>query len=244
MPLPLYLPTTTLLFLTTSLLLKSRIKKRGPFPHAPKIIKYNSLVYSLFSLLFCLFILSTFSLHTPPSICTSPSPTPSDFEKKLALIFHFSKIYEYIDILNVISAGGYVNAHFWVHHFTVRLPFPLSFSQLTYSIQTPYLTYARVLQHPTGWKIFGTLNTFHHALMYAYFGGLEGIGGVLPWTGYVQLFAGMWVEVYVMRDVKGGDRECGDEGTLWGSWVGLGCYFMYAMLFAGDVWKRGEKKRD
>jgi len=250
MPLPPYLPTTTLLFLTTFILLSSRIKRHGPFKHAPRTMKYNSLLYSLFSLILCLSILSTFPLHPLPSICTSPSPRPSEFEEKLGLIFHYSKIYEYVDIFNVIAAGGVVNVHFRVHHFTVLHPSfspflppsPSHFKQTySYIIQTPYLTYARVLQHPTGWKIFGALNTFHHALMYAYFGGFAWLGGVLPWTGYVQLFAGVIGEVVVIRDVKTGGRDCGGTEGLWATYLGLGIYCTYAVLFLGDVWKKGEK---
>jgi hypothetical protein len=131
MALPLYLPATTLLFLTTALLIKSRVKKAGPFHYAGTIIRYNSLIYSVFSLCLSLSILSTFSL--PKSlkdvwhssfICTSPPPNPSSIDKTLGLIFHFSKIYEYIDIFNVLAAGGYVNVHFWFHHFTVPLLSP------------------------------------------------------------------------------------------------------------------------
>jgi hypothetical protein len=97
-----------------------------------------------------------------------------------------------------------------------------------------------VLRYPAGWKIFGALNTFHHALMYAYFsGGVSTFSGILPWTGYLQLFAGMVVEVVVISG------ECGDEEGLWASYFGLGMYAAYAVLFFGDVWKRGEKgKKD
>jgi hypothetical protein len=135
MPLPTYLPTTTLLFLSFALLIKLRVKKAGPFHYAGTILKYNSLIYSFFS--FCLFlgILSTVPLSSSPqsfkiAICNSPPPNPSPLDKKLALIFHYSKIYEYVDVFNVLAMGGHVNVHFWFHHFTERSP-PSPFSILT-----------------------------------------------------------------------------------------------------------------
>jgi hypothetical protein len=102
------------------------------------------------------------------------------------------------------------------------------------------------LKYPTGWKIFGALNTFHHALMYAYFSrGISSFSGILPWTGYLQLFAGMIGEAVVINDIKAGGRECGDEEGIWASYLGLGIYCAYAVLFLGDVWNRGKKgKKD
>jgi hypothetical protein len=49
-------------------------------------------------------------------ICSSPF---SGFDRKLRFIFHTSKLYEYVDIFNVLAVGGVVNAHFAIHHFTV-----------------------------------------------------------------------------------------------------------------------------
>lgn len=78
--------------------------------------------------------------------------------------------------------------------------------------------------------------------MYAYFGGFTVFGGVLPLTGYVQLLGGGLGEAVVVRDIWDGGRECGDKGGLWASYVGLGLYCTYAVLFLGDVWNRGEKR--
>jgi hypothetical protein len=126
MSLPAYLPTTSILTLTAALLIKRRVKKAGPFRYAGTIIKYNSLIYSFLS--FCLFLGISLTFNFPTSvkslICASPSSNPSSIDKTLGLIFHFSKIYEYIDIFNVLSAGGHVNVHFWFHHFTVCHPSP------------------------------------------------------------------------------------------------------------------------
>lgn len=51
-------------------------------------------------------------------ICSTPS---SELDQKLRYVFHASKLYEYVDIFNVLAAGGVVNAHFAIHHFTVSV---------------------------------------------------------------------------------------------------------------------------
>jgi len=102
------------------------VKKNGPIAFAPTIIKYNSYAYSFFSLLLCSGITASIwdeiSSTLNPSIrtlvCSYPS---SDFDRTLRFIFHTSKLYEYVDIFNVLAGGGVVNAHFAIHHFTVSL---------------------------------------------------------------------------------------------------------------------------
>jgi hypothetical protein len=51
------------------------------------------------------------------SIICSQSTTR--FDETLRNLYHFTKFYEYIDIFNVLGAGGEVNPHFGFHHFTV-----------------------------------------------------------------------------------------------------------------------------
>jgi len=104
-----------------------------------------------------------------------------------------------------------------------------------------YLTYSRVILYPSGWKIFAFLNTMHHAIMYAYFGGAAIISDVLPWTGTLQLVTGILGEVYVVRDVCGGGKECGSMESLWANGLALGLFSTYMVLFAGDLRARGEK---
>jgi hypothetical protein len=56
----------------------------------------------------------------------------------LRYIFHASKIYEYADIFNVLAAGGVVNVHFGIHHFTVRLTSLLSlFKSINLTVLNP-----------------------------------------------------------------------------------------------------------
>jgi hypothetical protein len=105
----------------------SHVKKNGPISFAPTVIKYNSNLYSIFSALLCIGITTsiweeistTSSLSTRTLICSASS---SDFDQTLRYVFHASKLYEYVDIFSVLAAGGVVNAHFGIHHFTVSLP--------------------------------------------------------------------------------------------------------------------------
>ncbi len=100
------------------------VKNIGTITFAPTVIKYNSYAYSIFSLFLCMGITASIwdelSSTSDPSIrsliCSSPF---SGFDRKLRFIFHTSKLYEYVDIFNVLAVGGVVNAHFAIHHFTV-----------------------------------------------------------------------------------------------------------------------------
>jgi hypothetical protein len=81
----------------------------------------------------------------------------------------------------------------------------------------------------------------HHAIMYAYFGGVSIFSDILPWTGTLQLVAGILGEIYVIRDVWSGSRECGSMDSLWANWLALGLLSTYFVLFMGDLRARGEK---
>src|ERR1700753_815731 len=104
-----------------------------------------------------------------------------------------------------------------------------------------YLTYARVLLYPAGWKFFAGLNTMHHAFMYAYFGGAAIFSGILPWTGALQLVIGILVELYLFKDIWSGERNCGSRESLWANGLALGLLSTYLVLFTGDLRARGEK---
>jgi hypothetical protein len=122
------------------------VRKKGPVPLASRLTKYNSIFYSIASLMLCLAIthslwldISQHGVSLKPLIC---SHSTSDNDLTLRYIYHASKFYEYIDIFNVLAAGGAVNAHFGFHHFTV-LSSPLSFSP------TFQLTKYHYHRHPT-----------------------------------------------------------------------------------------------
>lgn len=217
-PITLYTTSITSVLISRSII--SYVKNRGPIVFFRHVIKWNSIFYSIFSSLLFLAVLQSIthdfsqSIATPTLdlICSSPI---SSLDSDLKLVYYASKIYEYIDIFNVLAVGGVVNRHFWFHHFT-----------------TPYLTYSRVLLQSRGWKLIALLNTLHHAFMYAYFGGVTEFSGLLPWTGYAQLFAAITGEVWI---IWGG---CGEEGGLWANWLALAVIGTYSVLFWGDIRQR------
>jgi hypothetical protein len=247
-PYTLYITSLTSFLLARAI--NSHVKKNGPIAFAPTVIKYNSNIYAIFSFFLCMGIAASIwdelSAASKPSLRTLIcSSSPSEFDKKLRYIFHASKLYKYVDIFNVLATGGVVNAHFAIHHFTVSVLRLLSLESVVTTVliisQTMYLTYSRVLLYPAGWKIFAGLNTMHHAIMYAFFGGVSIFSDILPWTGTLQLVAGILGELYLIRDVWSGSRECGSMDSLWANWLALGLLSTYFVLFMGDLRARGEK---
>lgn len=168
---------------------------RGPFRGAHIIMKLNSLFYSFLSLILLILLLS---------------PSHDNLARRL---YHASKFYEYVDIINVRAMGSSIGLHFGFHHLT-----------------TPYLTFFRVLGHSKGWKIFAALNVFHHFLMYAYFGGVAWVRPVLPLTGTVQLVVGIMVECWILKEklVKG-------ESDMMPNWIAAGILSAYLVLNTRDL---------
>lgn len=136
--------------------------------------------------------------------------------------YHASKFYEYLDILNVIASGGEIDLHFGFHHLT-----------------TPYLTYFRVIQYSDGWEWFAILNTFHHVLMYAYFGGVARMRPVLTYTGTLQLVVGILVEYWqVWTKWKASDD------VLWPNIFSLSLLSAYLMLWTRDLRMRAQDETE
>jgi hypothetical protein len=106
------------------------------------------------------------------------------------------------------------------------------------------LTYAREIRHPHGWKIFAGLNTFHHALMYAYFGGATAFTNVIEWTGALQLTVGILVELYAISKNLGDGIECGGREGLWANVLAVVLLSTYFVLFWGDLRARWERERE
>lgn len=134
-----------------------------------------------------------------------------------AYFYHLSKFYEYVDIILVRASGVSIALHFGIHHLT-----------------TPYFTFIRVLNHNAGWKVFAILNTFHHVLMYAYFGGAGVFRPILPWTGGIQLVVGIAKEVELIWGKK-------SNGIL-PNIIAAGILSMYLVLFTRDLRVRTEQK--
>jgi hypothetical protein len=160
-----------------------------------------------------------------------PSASHDDLARRL---FHMSKLYEqYVDVLGVRAGGGAVGLHFGFHHLT-----------------TPYLTYFRVLRHHELWKLFGALNAFHHALMYAHFGGAALLPGlqlqlrsVLEVTGAAQLLVGMAGEAWlVRRKLRAADDD--DDGVVWPNVACFCLLGIYLVLWARDLALRSQAPRE
>jgi len=83
----------------------------------------------------------------------------------------------------------------------------------------------------------------HHAIMYAYFGGAAIFSDILPWTGMLQLIAGIAGELYVIMYVWSGSEDCGSMDSLWANVLALGLLLTYLVLFTGDLRAREEKKK-
>jgi len=77
--------------------------------------------------------------------------------------------------------------------------------------------------------------------MYAYFGGAAIFSNILPWTGTLQLIAGILGEMYVIRSLREEGKNAGGMGSLWANGVALGLFSTYLVLFAGDLSARGGK---
>lgn len=142
------------------------------------------------------------------------SPSHNPLARRL---YHASKFYEYVDIFNVRASGGAIDLHFGFHHLT-----------------TCYLTFFRVIYNSEGWKPFAAVNAFHHALMYAYFGGVQFPRPVLPWTGALQLVVGIMMEIWVTRR-----KVMTGEELVWPN-VLSGCLLCtYLILSTREILMRG-----
>ncbi|KAI0102554.1 hypothetical protein GGR51DRAFT_286592 [Nemania sp. FL0031] len=139
------------------------------------------------------------------------SPNHDDIARTL---YHISKFWEYINILTVRASGGLIDLHFGFHHLT-----------------TPYLTFFRVLRNSEGWRTFAALNTAHHALMYAYFGGAGVVRPVLDFTGCAQLVIGIAMEVRVLWS----RNLYVDEVRVWPHVFAAGLLGMYLVLWAREM---------
>ncbi len=139
-----YLPLIVLqsLAFTATLAMRRRVRRHGALPAARSFATLHNRLYAAASLGLLLLILA--SAAGRPRV-----------DRAARTLYHASKFWEYLDVMGVVAGGGAVGLHFAVHHLT-----------------TPYLTFARVVQHAEGWRAFAALNTLHHTLMYAYLRGL------------------------------------------------------------------------
>jgi hypothetical protein len=103
---------------------------------ASKLITYNNTVQPFLSITLLTLIL--LSITTQPAL-SGPA----------RLAYHYSKFYEYSDILLIAAQGKHdmISLHFGFHHFT-----------------TPWYTTMRVVRYSAGWEVFAGLNALHHTL--------------------------------------------------------------------------------
>lgn len=250
--------TSTVTFISLVLAVGLWTHQHGPIRHAAWVIQWNSRLYSIASALMLLliiqFILRDHKLHDD-NIAESPAlkrlySVPQDSRNNASmtvqvplapLVYHLSKLYEYTDILLVLSNHGPnyrlfsqqpIDLHFGFHHLT-----------------TPYLTLFRMIRSSeTGWEVFAALNCAHHVIMYAFFGGgvncvglrPEVLRRVLPWTGALQLVAGIAMEVWPLIENRGKINAQGHKKDLEGHWVALGLLSCYLVLYTRDMRMRAK----
>lgn len=108
---------SSITLIVLGLLIQRHVGANGRIPIARAILIANSYLYAAASLWFCSVIIS--SLMVAPHKEVGP-PGWLDSDEALRNVYHFSKLYEYLDIWLVLANGGDVGLHFAIHHLTVR----------------------------------------------------------------------------------------------------------------------------
>ena len=106
---------STVIFVYCALAVQKHVRIHGRSPLASRVIKVNSYLYSVASLCFCLAIILS-SDPAPESLKLWDDGRADEVQRQL---YHFSKFYEYLDIILVLASGGSVGLHFAFHHLTV-----------------------------------------------------------------------------------------------------------------------------
>ncbi|KIX94803.1 uncharacterized protein Z520_09493 [Fonsecaea multimorphosa CBS 102226] len=203
------LTTGPFIFLWSTL--RAYVVRNGPFSFARPVTRLNSQVYALFSLALAYSILNdVFHFQKLGQVKSAD----------LAYIYHLSKFYEYIDVFNLVAAGTTISPHMAFHHIT-----------------TPFLTHFRVL-NASEWQLFAFLNCFHHFWMYAYFGGVSSFRPILHVTGWVQLIAGIGLDIYYFATHGKEAPEVTNRA------ISLVILTRYAMLYYEEIKAGNAQKRD
>jgi hypothetical protein len=210
--------TFTLLSTTTWLSLHIYVRHYGPISVARRIIKVNSWIYTIVSLLMFLLVIAAPSSPTGPGTGTTKEYHHLFPAASTRYIYHLSKFYEFLDIFLVCAAGSPINLHFAFHHLT-----------------TPYLTFVRFLPDREGWRPFAAANTIHHVLMYAYFGGASLLRPILPVTGTLQLVVGIVVDLVVGVGMYRTSHEDDGDGLCWPYFASAGLLGVYLVLHVRDL---------
>jgi GNS1/SUR4 family len=229
-------------------LFRQYIAKRGPLRSFTTITTLNSQFYALYSALLAYLLIQSYVIQYKnaqlpsdpfedrlPLQSQSPITVPLPFNlslpftnktslsiSELGYIYHLSKLYEYVDVFNLLAQGKIIGPHMAFHHIT-----------------TPYLTYFRILNTSSDdWRIFALANCVHHTFMYAYFGGIGAwLRRVILVTGGVQLVLGLGVEGWWFWRTGGGKMLDGMEGEEEARNRGIAALLLvrYATLFVEEV---------
>lgn len=106
---------STFVLVYCALAVQRHVRIYGRSPLAARVIKVNSYLYSVASLCFCLAIILS-SGPAPESLKPWDDGRADEVQRQL---YHFSKFYEYLDIIFVLANGGSIGLHFAFHHLTV-----------------------------------------------------------------------------------------------------------------------------
>ena len=190
-------------------MLRGYVNRDGRVSIARPFTRLNGQLYALFSLALAYLILNdVFHFQEIKGLESSD----------LAYIYHLSKFYEYIDVFSLVAAGTEIGSYMAFRHLTM-----------------PFLTYFRVL-NASDWQLFAFLNCFHNFWMYSYFGGVSPFRPILTVTGWLQLAAGLGLDLYYC--VTQG-REFSESKNRAVSIMFLARYTMlfYEELKGSDAWK-------
>lgn len=113
----------TALFVSQAIMLRLLESQYGPLKWSHKLMTIHNRVYSIFSLLLCFGIISSYNSipKSPHSLFCSQSRDAGE-DWLLRYVFHLSKLYEYMDIFLVTLNGdspSKIGIHFALHHLTV-----------------------------------------------------------------------------------------------------------------------------
>ncbi|ORX40098.1 hypothetical protein BD324DRAFT_616250 [Kockovaella imperatae] len=196
--------TTTVILATIQRGLAAFVARQGKSTIAKSLLKVHASIYSCICL--CLVFTSLVPESKWPTWIAGNLPDAG-------YIYHYSKFYEYTDVVLVTLLGYEMDWHWGFHHPT-----------------TPYLTYARCVICPDGgsWRIFAAMNSFHHWLMYAAFAGYTFGRPYMGYTGLSQLTVGVIIEVYrgYLKFAQGGGLQ-----EIWPHGVAGTLLFIYWVFF-------------
>ena len=180
-----------------------------PIPFFGTLIVLNSQLYALFSL--------ALLVAAVQSLTTAAPPQQLLLHDRVRRTYHYSKFYEWVDVLLLAGQGKAIGPHMAFHHLAM-----------------PFFSLFRVLGCAQ-WEWFVVCNLGHHVLLYAFYGGwMTGLlRPVLHYTQILQLAVGAGVDVwwFVARGKTGGEPGLVDDQEQVGRAIGLLLLLRFAQLY-------------